>query len=433
MKRSLIAGIALVCTWGCQNIEDASPSTRSTYIKSYEGPFSYTASAFEKTADGFIVMGTMQVSAEETKTVVFKTDPRGNRTTEVTEFTGLSGKGIKSFTNTSFSGYIIVGDSIKINPTATQGGNIEVSSMQLLYINEDLVKVASTSIKDTSTDPNRVLTDFAANAVTVTSDNRILVLGTYEEDGKPIKPLVVAVKNDLSIEWMNQYNAIDLDYINGKSIHYNNGNIIWASSILSQSGNFSDSYITIPFVKEPLTFKNYSIMGQSRDRAFFVNDIQPARAAGFGYGIVGTDGNRDGTQKNVFFTRVDTQGTISSQDTLFLDAVLGVVDASKPSQIEDTGDAITSTSDGGFVLAGTITSVAGEGGMGKGGRDILLIKISAFGQQQWVRTIGGAGDESVTSVVEASDGGIVILGTNNIGNYSSIFLIKTNSAGELLN
>lgn len=433
MKKITLSIVLAIGLWGCKNIDDASPSTRGTFIKSYEGPESYEARAIEKTPDGFIVIGTMSVSAADTRTVVFKTDRAGNRITEAKQFEFLRAKGIKTFTNASFSGYIIVGDSIKIDPQAAKGGNIEVSSMQVVFIDEDLNKIRSLSVKDSSTDPERVLTDYSADAVTV-SNGKAVVLGTYAEDGQPNKPFLISFKEDLSKEWSDTYNAIDLDYINGKSVHYNNGNIIWASSILKQSGNFSDSYITIPFVKEPLTFQNYSILGQSLERAFFVNDIHPARAVGFGYGIVGTEGDRDGSQKNVFFAQVNTEGSIIAEDILYIDAVEGVVNDTKASSIEDTGDAITHTSDGGFVIAGTITTISGAaGGLGKGARDVLLIKISAFGNVEWTKTIGGAGDETVASVIESDDGGIIVLGTNNIGNYSSIILIKTNSRGELIN
>jgi hypothetical protein len=432
MKKLILVGIAVAAVWGCRNIEDASPSTRNTFIKAYEGPLGYTGTSIDKTSEGFVVMGTMQVTPDDTRTIVFTTDKSGNRLGDVKELRSIIGKAIKRFTNTSFSGYLIVGDSIKINPTASQGGNIEVSSMQMIYIDDDLNKVGSYSLKDPSLDPARVLTDYSANALTITAEGRVMVLGSYAADGEPKKPFVLSLANNLSHEWTNYYDVIDLDNINGKSIHFSNGNIIWASSILSQSGNFSDSYITIPFVKETLSFKNYDALGQNTNHAFFANDIQPARATGFGFGVVGTYGNRDGSGKNVFFARVNANGDILKKDTLFIDAAAGLT-RSNVSTIEDTGDALTHTSDGGFILGGTITTIAGADGLGKGARDILMIKINAFGALQWIKTIGGAGDETVSAVLEAEDGGLLIFGTNNIGNYSSIFLIKTNSKGELLN
>ncbi|HEY0741724.1 MAG TPA: hypothetical protein VGD40_09685 [Chryseosolibacter sp.] len=434
MKKITLAIAVALGVWGCKNIDDASPSTRGTFIKAYEGPESYEAKAIEKTAEGYVVVGTMRSAngtLEDTQTVVFRTDHSGNRIGDVVYFENLIGNGVKPFTNTSFSGYIIVGDRIKINPTASQGGNIEISTMQLLFIDENLNEVGSYAVNDPSTDPQRVLTDYSGNAVTVTSDGRVMVLGSYVADGQPKKPFVLSLLNNLELEWTNYYNVINLDNINGKSIHYSGGNIIWASSILSESGNFSDSYITIPFVKETLSFKNYDALGQEKDHAFFANDITPARAAGFGFGVVGTFGNRDGSQKNVFFTTVNTEGDIVKTDTLFIDAVSGVT-RSDASQIEDTGDALAHTSDGGFIIGGTITTIAGDGGMGNGGRDILLIKIGPFRTIEWIKTIGGSGDETVSAVREADDGGLVIFGTNNIGNYSSIFLIKTNAKGELI-
>jgi hypothetical protein len=71
-----------------------------------------------------------------------------------------------------------------------------------------------------------------------------------------------------------------------------------------------------------------------------------------------------------------------------------------------------------------------------GGNDIWLIKIDIGGTVQWSRNLGGRSNESVTSIAETADKGLIICGTltdgsSEIGGLSSIFMIKTDSNGEL--
>ena len=94
---------------------------------------------------------------------------------------------------------------------------------------------------------------------------------------------------------------------------------------------------------------------------------------------------------------------------------------------QDEGLALTATSDG-FVLAGAITSTPT---VGNGGKDILLVKLDAMGNLLWKRTMGGTGDETITSIRETSDKGLLMFGTNTINGLSSMMLIKTDENGEI--
>jgi hypothetical protein len=100
------------------------------------------------------------------------------------------------------------------------------------------------------------------------------------------------------------------------------------------------------------------------------------------------------------------------------------------SVIQDSGEALAQTSDGGFILAGAATNPV------YGGNDIWLVKIDAAGNFQWTKTLGGRSSEKVSSIKVANDGGFIICGTltdgsSEIGGLSSIFLIRTDSNGEL--
>jgi len=135
----------------------------------------------------------------------------------------------------------------------------------------------------------------------------------------------------------------------------------------------------------------------------------------------------------MFFVRIDKDGSFISGSERFFDGELSEGNQAVTlgqSSSEDTGDAITSTQDGGFILAGSFITTPNRG---RGGRDILLIKVDTQGNVIWNKIIGGEGDESVSSIRETSDGSLLICGANNVSGLSSIFIMKTDKNGELKN
>ena len=62
------------------------------------------------------------------------------------------------------------------------------------------------------------------------------------------------------------------------------------------------------------------------------------------------------------------------------------------------------TSDGYYIVAGTIQSA------GAGGRDGWLLKLNSTGDEVWNRTYGGSGYDYFYSVAQASDGHYIVAG-----------------------
>ena len=86
------------------------------------------------------------------------------------------------------------------------------------------------------------------------------------------------------------------------------------------------------------------------------------------------------------------------------------------------GDSST-TDDGGFILTGYTFSY------GNGKSDIFLVKTDFEGNLQWTSAIGGQGEDIGKSVIQTSDGGFLVSGTIEFENNTMICLIKTNSEG----
>jgi hypothetical protein len=94
----------------------------------------------------------------------------------------------------------------------------------------------------------------------------------------------------------------------------------------------------------------------------------------------------------------------------------------------DKGASVQETSDGGFIVAGVT-----ENGT-TGTRDIYLQKTNASGVVLWSKEIGGPHDEKAACVIQTSDGGYIIAGTNSFGGPTIIdqgLLIKTNASGSI--
>ena len=81
-------------------------------------------------------------------------------------------------------------------------------------------------------------------------------------------------------------------------------------------------------------------------------------------------------------------------------------------------------------MAGTLTTIPEKG---NGGKDILLVKVNAAGDLVWIKTIGGTGDEVPTAITEASNGDLIVCGTNTLSGYASVFLMRADKNGDLKN
>ena len=102
------------------------------------------------------------------------------------------------------------------------------------------------------------------------------------------------------------------------------------------------------------------------------------------------------------------------------------------------------TSDGGFILGGYSTSnISGEKTENShGGTDIWIVKIDASGNIMWQNTIGGSGEDLLTSLKQTSDGGYIMAAgsdSNISGDKAEnsrggldYWILKLNSSGAIV-
>jgi parallel beta-helix repeat protein len=93
----------------------------------------------------------------------------------------------------------------------------------------------------------------------------------------------------------------------------------------------------------------------------------------------------------------------------------------------DNAYRVIQTSDGGYVIGGTTSS------LGAGANDFWLIRVDSSGNEQWNKTHGGSGSDSLNSMVQADDNGYALVGyTSSFGaGGGDIFLVKTDVGGNM--
>ncbi len=135
-----------------------------------------------------------------------------------------------------------------------------------------------------------------------------------------------------------------------------------------------------------------------------------------GYVAVGTTGISIYSKQYFYIVKVSGSGDIVWE---IKDFALGTRD--------EIAEAVTQTTDGGFIVAGTTENTAGTGGI----RDALLIKIDAAGNVSWAQRYGSAESEYARSVVETDDQGFVFVGYQTAGSAFDLYMVRTYANGDL--
>ncbi|RLF01455.1 MAG: hypothetical protein DRJ64_10570, partial [Thermoprotei archaeon] len=94
----------------------------------------------------------------------------------------------------------------------------------------------------------------------------------------------------------------------------------------------------------------------------------------------------------------------------------------------DDGYSVIETSDSGFVVLGQTSS------FGSGSTDLLLSKFDSLGNHLWSRTLGADQPDYGRSVIKSSDGGFVVVGwTENFSiAYTDLLISRFDSLGNHL-
>src|SRR6185436_10657915 len=105
----------------------------------------------------------------------------------------------------------------------------------------------------------------------------------------------------------------------------------------------------------------------------------------------------------------------------------------------DDGGYIQAASDGGFIVAGTTSSLDGDVTGNHGYQDYWIVKLDNMGSMQWQKCYGGSNTDYATSIIRTADNGYFLTGSSSSndgdvsGNHGQedVWVVKTDSAGNL--
>lgn len=78
--------------------------------------------------------------------------------------------------------------------------------------------------------------------------------------------------------------------------------------------------------------------------------------------------------------------------------------------MDDRGQSIVQTADGGYIITGYAMSSDGDGSNNEGFHDNWIVKLDATGNIQWERSYGFSGHDHSYDVLQTSDGGYFFIG-----------------------
>ena len=434
-KRICFLAAILVAFGSCTPFEDAEMTRRNTFVHFFSSATDYVGVVAELDIDGgYIVSGEIRRTDGITDAILIKTDDRGHKVWEK-----VIGNGVVNAVHPYDQGYILFGDSIKNDPFSPEVTELVNSYARLMVIDRDqnIIGQHIASGTESRTVNNQVLDltiDYYGNALTMDSQGNIIVLGSYRIPGEHQSSFISAFNPaDISDSlWYRSYSPTDgQDYFNCNALHNaGSSGLVWARRNFTQD-NVTREFFSVAHVVPGSTFRDNSPFGENDSRNHSARDI---RKSGVGFGVVGTYAETNGSNGNVYFIRADAQGRLLEESVRYIDGehlmlndALLSESAAGTSGSEDAGLALAAIGDG-YILGGTLTSTPAVGG---GGTDILLVKLDSFGNLLWKKLIGGSGDETVNSIRETPDKGLLICGTNTVNGLSTIMLIKTDSEGNI--
>jgi len=427
----------------CTNLDDAPIASRATFMRFYASELNYEARMALPEDDGYAVLGnTRHANPNRQDIVLLKTDATGSRQWE-TRIEQARASDLLIVPD----GYIITGERIQLNPTRPEVVEQINTSLLLVKIDRAGNEVARyqapvTPFIRNAGQPNAdTLTVDTYGFASTSAGGSVVTLGSFASPVGLERSMKIHFSTSLvPTETPVFFDLQAFSYQNGRSLFSTGSDFIWASTARPQSANeFAFTAITnIPAGSGAQAV--FTTIGENEtDRQHLTGDMQRIAA---GFGVVGTYSERGtaddpvGSNANIFVARLNAAGSLAAP-TLYLDGNelfngTGALPNPRASSSQDTGDAICSTRDGGFVVAGTyVTNPA----RGNGQRDMLLTKLDAFGNVQWTRLYGGAGSELIGSVRETADRHLLVCGTtvSPTGDVRVIFMARFDANGELRN
>lgn len=380
--------------FGCSSDENLEPDNSGLFIRLLGQAQDDVAFDVVETLDnGYICLTNRDTTSDGIldEVSLIKLSATGEKEWEE-EIPGFIGNSLKV---TPDGGYIIVGDSVKVDTTG-----ITDTDLVLLRTNNLGQIIWSQTFGETDREEIGI-------SVNTTTDGGFLVLGNITQNNQVSGWVIRTDGNgELLTSFPREITLENVSINTGNVIENSEGDFVWSATAPRLIGSETSMLAVITTIDGGIILREFYGDDNGIEEAGEIQEIPG------GYIFVGSTESSGNGGKDVFLVRLNDSGTQNWTQTY------GSIGA-------DVGNSVTQTQDGGFIITGSITN-------DEQNTDIYVIKTDSQGNEQWTKTFGGDGDDNGVKVLETTDGGFLIFGTVNFANNTMIGVIRTNSQGELV-
>lgn len=411
--KNLFAVFILLLFFSCKEsgVQIAKPST---FVHYYNGGFNDEAQDIIETSDkGFLILANSTVSGSTTRIKLIKVDAYGNQVWQKLfpdpksgSSSNLSAYGLTAIPDLTGadSGYLLVGEEIYSDPN---NPSTPAHSLLMIQVDPDGKEANSTT---KTYDSVKIGIQVKGLAVSYSKTlNNFVVLGKHIQSPTPVDDMFVgSFDSNLNTLWNRTYGDDPTTLAN--RVFLSGDSIYWAGTRKAVSNDLmrwlkvqsNTPSVASPTYPAGVTSFNYTC-----------NDVC---RFGSGYGMVGSFGKINSKFTRIAFTGINEFGSLTDSATYLLPSA----------QVAEAGNSISRNYDGGFIILGTIAidDAASD-------TNYYLIKIGKDGNKLWAKQYGGRFFDAGKKVIVASDGGYIVLGTTQLATVGSIFLMKTDSEGNI--
>lgn len=393
MKKWTTAALMVIVMglfWSCSDDDNSTnpDNQEETWQKIFGGNYDYAAESVVQTNDGGYAIAGFTGDYPEYDFLLMKVNSKGDKLWQKT-FNNIYEDRAYSMQQTSDGGFILTGSTGFSEGEFDHPGNI-----WLVKTNSEGIKSWEKKFcEDTEYESSR--------SVIETSDGGFLITGFYN-DGL----WIIKTNSSGSLSWEKKY-PNENETSGYAIIESSNGSYVITGYVTDSNYNQDVLIISLDNNGNEQLYKTYDFSDGDHGNSL-------VETTDGGYIITGnleiTDENSD-----LLVFKIDSNGNKIWENTYGGNA-------------SDTGETICHSDNGNFIIVGYTRSY------GQGSGDVWLIKLDENGNKIWDKTYGGAEDEWGNSVVQSNDGGYIISGgaeSNDNGDWYDIFLIKTDSDGDI--
>jgi hypothetical protein len=440
MRSLTISCLIALALLGCLNEDRIDPAKASTFVRYINGGYDDDPKALVKARDGgYVILANTLAFPNYSDATEFTMDrvklvkvdkygtvewtqilPKGRGSQDV----GFHASGIDVYDG----GYIISGEVIKddgktnflIIQTNADGLQKDPSGNDISHFE---IPLPSTTV-------NGVVGNVHGVAANWVGDNKLWIMGSISEFSEDLVLAEVDISSATPVvKWDYSYGGNPATLIN--RLYIDNGEMVFAGTITDPgNGNLKDGLIAraeenTQTIKAPLSFGDPALSEQANGMCSTLT----------GYAVVGSTTVGGKSDRDIFFARFagNSQGAALAEYKTYA-VHYSDTDPTPENDVHlnDEGNSICETADHGFIiLATTESALTEDGSIGRGEKEYYLMRITNFGDVLWTKSFGSKREDIGVDVLQADDGGFMILGRTTLANVPTIALIKTDADGKI--